>query len=187
MEDNGRIGRKWICLWPWIKNDKFSNSLFYGIGLMCLQQWLECWFPKKLLMETKKLFSLIIKLDWLILFICESHVTCQSSSVKAFFWYQRSFPLLVIFNNICLTTHIFEILCLLSFSGMYRVLNNSRWWKCLLCKNLRMKLHLNWCHAFFVVDLSFSLGLLKMICQINVRGGWSGFGIEIIKFHQFTI
>ena len=27
-------------------------SLFHGIGLMCLQQSLTCWFPKKLLMET---------------------------------------------------------------------------------------------------------------------------------------
>ena len=54
---------------------------------------------------------------------CVSHVTPQSSSVKAFSWYQQSFPLLVIFSNICLTTHIFEISGLLSSSGKGRVSN----------------------------------------------------------------
>ena len=29
-------------------------TLFYGIVLMCLQQWLICCFPKKLLLETKQ-------------------------------------------------------------------------------------------------------------------------------------
>ena len=57
---------------------------------------------------------------------CVSCVPCQSSIVKAFIWYQRSYPLLVIFNNICLTTHIFETSCLLSFSCMWRVSKNSR-------------------------------------------------------------
>ena len=37
-------------------------SLFYGIVLMCLQKWFDCWLPKKLLMDLYILLAINILL-----------------------------------------------------------------------------------------------------------------------------